>query len=80
MGEVVNLEQVTRLDLPPERILNAALAKDLDVAIVVGVTKEGEFYFAGSAADGAETLWWLEIAKKRLLAIGDSDDPSADPA
>jgi hypothetical protein len=73
MGEVVNLDQITRLDLPPERVLNGALAKDLDVAIVVGITKEGEFYFSGSLADGSETLWWLEIAKKRLLEIGDGE-------
>ena len=74
MGDVVTLKQITRLDLPPERILNGALEKGLDVAIVVGVDRDGEFYFAGSAADGSETLWWLEIAKKRLLEIGDSDD------
>lgn len=71
MGDVVELQTVTSLDLPPERILNGAIAKDLESAIVIGITKDGELYFASSIADGADTLWWMEIAKKRLLEIGD---------
>lgn len=73
MGDIVNLPVVTSLPIPVERILNGALESDLDLAIVVGVTKGGEFYFAASEADGGVNLWWLEIAKKKLLDIGDPD-------
>ena len=70
MGEVIMLPVITRLDLPPERILAAATEDGLEQAVVIGTTKDGEFYFASSVADGGSVLWLLEIAKKRLLEIG----------
>lgn len=71
MSNVVDFTGVTSLDLAPERILDQARDADLEVAIVVGVDKDGELYFASSAADGGTVLWWFEKAKKALLAIGD---------
>lgn len=72
MGDVVNLECVTRLDLPPDRILASALGK-LQSVLVIGYDTEGVEYFASSLADGAEALWLLERSKKKLLEIGDTD-------
>lgn len=72
MGEVVNLDNITRLDLPPERILNAALGKGLKSVVIVGWT-EDDFYFASSIAAGPETLWLLALAQKKLLEIGDEE-------
>lgn len=72
MGDVVNLECVTRLDLPPDRILESALGK-LQSVLVIGYDTEGVEYFASSLADGAEALWLLERSKKKLLEIGDTD-------
>jgi hypothetical protein len=74
MGDVVELDVVTSLDLPPERILNKALEKDLAGVIVVGTDKDGEFYFASSYAAGPEVLWLLEGAKMKLLKIGFDHD------
>lgn len=71
MTNVVTLRNITRLDIPAERVLSEALAEDLKSAIVVGLDENGDFYFASSFADGGDVLWWLEIAKKRLLDIGD---------
>lgn len=65
---------VTTHDIPAERILDAAKESDLDVCIVVGTAKDGEFYFASSASDGADVLWWLEIAKKKLLEMRDEEE------
>lgn len=70
MGEVVNLECVTRLDLPPDRVLKSALGK-LKSVLVIGYDTEGTEYFASSLADGAEALWLMERSKKKLLEIGD---------
>jgi hypothetical protein len=64
---VVILPVMTRLDCPPERILDAAKEAGLTEATVVGYDADGNFYFASSKASGAEVLWTLEIAKRELL-------------
>ncbi len=68
MGVVIELGCVTRLDLPPDRILENSKGK-LEGVIVMGFDGEGEPYFASSYADGATVLWLLEMCKKRLLEI-----------
>ena len=71
MGDVVELPVITKLAIPVKRILTRAQKADLDLVIVIGVTKEGELYFCASEANGGDNLWWIEKAKKALLAIGD---------
>ena len=78
MGEVVELQTVTRLDLPPERVLQRAVDARLTEVVVIGLNPEGDFWFASSKADGGDVLWHLEIAKKRLLDIMDVN-PRNDP-
>ena len=73
MSNVTVLNTVTRLDIPVERVLSSAQEKGLESAVVIGWDADGDFYFASSVSDGAETLWLLEIAKKRLLEIGTGD-------
>lgn len=67
---VVVLPVITKLDLPPERILNGALSADLERCFVIGWTKEGELYFASSFSDGGDVLWLWEKAKAVLLEGG----------
>ena len=67
MGEIVILNTITRLDLPPERILDAAKKADLESVVIIGYTKEGEYYGASSLADGGDVLWLMEITRDRLL-------------
>ena len=76
MGDVVELRNITRLDLPPDRILESAKGK-LSEVIVIGFTEDGEEYFASSVADGGSVLWQLERAKKRLLDVSDREIPAA---
>lgn len=71
---VVPLSVVTSLDLPPERLLQAAIDEGLSEVVIVGFKKDGEEYFASSVADGGSVLWNLERAKLRLLRT--PDDPS----
>ena len=68
MNKVVLLNCITKLDLPPDRILEAA-QDQLDTVVIMGWDKSGEFYFASSIADGGDVLWLMEQAKKRLLNI-----------
>lgn len=70
MGEVVLLNNITKLDLPADRVLEAAIEK-LDKVVVIGYEKDGDEYFASSIADGAEVLWLLERLKKKLLDVVD---------
>jgi len=70
-GKLVYFNGVTRLDLPADRILENA-PKEMQTAVVIGWDADGDFYFASSAADGADVLWLLEMAKKKLLEIGNT--------
>lgn len=67
MGEVVDLSVVTRLPIPPEKILKKALEKDLTSCVVIGYDADGGFWFASSDADGGGVLWLLELAKQKLF-------------
>lgn len=68
---VVYLNQPTRLDIPVKRVLKGAKRAKLDTAVVVGWDPDGSLYFASSAADGGDVLWLLELAKKKLLEMGE---------
>lgn len=69
MGEVIEAPFITRLDGPPDRVLNHASAADLEGVVVVGWHKDGEFYFHSSIANGGDNLWLFELAKKSLLEV-----------
>ena len=70
LDNVVILPVVTRLDVPAERVLNAALDADLDGVVVIGKQKDGGYYFSSSLADGGDVLWLLEWAKLALMRAG----------
>lgn len=72
-GNVIVLDVVTRLDIPAERVLKAALEHGLESVVICGHDKDGNEYFASSLADGADALWILERCKKKLLEIGDGE-------
>ena len=55
-AKVIPFNGITRLDLPPERILQMAIEADLEGVIVIGYTKDGEEYAASSYADGGTVL------------------------
>ena len=64
---VIKLPVRTKLDLPPERVLDDAKDADLDGCFVIGRTKDGDLYFASSIADGGDILWLWEKAKPLLM-------------
>lgn len=68
-GEVLEFDGITRLDVPAGRVLERAVEHDLDVCVVVGFDKDGEFYFASSSPDGGNAIWLLESAKHKLMQI-----------
>lgn len=68
MAKVVPLNNVTRLDLPPDRVLAAAEGA-LESVVIMGWDKEGECYFASSIADGGTVLWLMEKLKLKLMGV-----------
>lgn len=70
---LVYLNNVTKLDIPPDRVLAKAAGK-LQQVIVIGYTTEGAEYFASSVASGPEAVWLLERMKLKLLTIVEESD------
>lgn len=70
---VIPLNNITRLDLPPDRVLEGAKGK-LDGLVIIGYDNEGDHYFASTYADGGDVLWLLEKCKQALLDTGGNDE------
>lgn len=65
---VIPLNNITKLDLPPDRVLQSAVGQ-MDGVVLLGWDKNGELYFASSIADGGEVNWLLDKAKMALLNV-----------
>ena len=72
-NNVVDLNCITRLDIPAERIIVAASIAGLSHVVIIGELPDGSEYFGSSRSDGPEILWAIERAKMRLLRIVDED-------
>lgn len=58
----------TRLDIPVDRVLDAARAADLEGVVVMGYTKDGGVeYIASSYASGSKVSWLMDRCKWLLL-------------
>jgi hypothetical protein len=77
---VIELGCVTRLDLPPEKILRAAISADLETVVIVGYDKDGNEYFASSVADGAQAMYHLQRGIWSLNKITDLGEEEGFPA
>lgn len=73
MGDVVNFTGITSLDIPADRVLQAAIDEGLESVIVVGYTKDGNEFFASSIAGGPDCLWLMARFQKRLLEAVDGE-------
>ncbi len=72
---MVELRNITKLDLPAERILRRAMEADLKHVVIIGYDQEGGEYFASTYADGAQVVWHCERAIFKLMVIADASDP-----
>ena len=67
MGKVIPFAGITRLDLPPDQILEGAKG-EMEGVLVIGFKKDSNgMYMASSYADGGTNLWLLEKCKRALL-------------
>jgi hypothetical protein len=74
-AEILELGCMTKLDIPPEKILRAALDADLSEVVVIGLNKKGRLYNAASKSSLAEILFVLEFAKAALMRDQFEDEP-----
>jgi hypothetical protein len=65
---VVTLNCDTTLDIPVVRVLEAAMTKDLDMVLIIGITEDGAIYIASSDGDIALNFYAMDRAKYKLLA------------
>jgi hypothetical protein len=68
---VIPLGCVTRLNIPADRVLEAAMGQ-LDRVVLIGWDKDEKEYIVSSIADGAEVMWLLKRTEKLLM---DSSGP-----
>jgi hypothetical protein len=68
MSKVIEFTGVTRLDLPLDRVLDAA-KETLEGVVIMGWTTDGEEYFASTYSDGGTVMWLVERMKKMLLEV-----------
>lgn len=77
---IIELGCITRLDIPPEKILRKALERGLESVVIVGVTKDGDEYFASSTPDGGEAIYWLQRGIWKLNKMADQIEEEGLPA
>ncbi len=66
--KIIPLNNITRLDIPIDRVLEAAKGK-LEGVVLLGYDKEEQEYFASTYADSGDVLWLLERCKQELLRM-----------
>ena len=74
MGDVIELGVITTGDIPPEKVLRAAIEANLKNVIVLGETIDGEdIHFAISTGDAPLVNWLLDAAKYKIIqdSVGD---------
>lgn len=70
MGDVINLNLGDDADdLTPADVLTAAIERDLEEVVVIGLTKEGDFYLYPSSSYAPDIVWLLQYAQKFLLEM-----------
>lgn len=70
-ADVVPFTGITRLDIPPEKILQKAIEAGLLEVVIIGYDADGDEYFASSQGSNADVLWHLERAKHSLMRMTD---------
>lgn len=64
---VIYLNEATTDDIPPERVIEAALDANLSVAIVIGRRADGSIYFASSTGDVREAHWLVSVVATNIV-------------
>lgn len=84
MADVIPFGGITKLPLTPEKVLDGAKRHIPEELMVLGWTKEGKLYIAGTHSDIAHNLGllamgriWLEQEMYKMTEV--DDDPKEPP-
>lgn len=66
-AEIVDFTGVSKLDLDPRRVLEAAIAAGLTEVVICGFDAEGNEFFSSSVADAGTAGFHLDRAKWALM-------------
>ena len=69
-AEVIIAPVITKLNIPADRILQAAIG-EMDECVIIGTDKDGNDYFASNRSDAGTVIYHCERAKHRLMQIID---------
>ena len=73
MGKILQLNNITRFDLPVRQVLDGA-KDELQGVVILGYCKGGqEEYFATNMSYAKDILWLLERCKRALLNVLDEE-------
>jgi hypothetical protein len=64
---VIYINEATTEDIPPERVIGAALDAKLSLAIVIGRRPDGSIYFASSTVDVKEAHWLVSVVATNIV-------------
>ncbi len=67
MSNIVNFPGATTVPVPAKTILDAALAADLKIVLVVGADQDGNLWTSSNRSETAELNLCLDFAKRKLL-------------
>ena len=67
MGEVLEFTGATKVDIPPEKVIEGASEERLKSVFIVGWDQDDNLFMASSDGSIGEILHLLEIAKRELL-------------
>lgn len=67
MGEVVELNLNTFVDIPPEKVLRGVIKKNFRDVLVIGREETGEMHFASSSSNIGVNLLLVERFKQEIL-------------
>lgn len=66
-ANVIPFNGITKADISVEKVMDGA--KHLAKVIVIGLTEDGEEWFASSFGDNAEMNWLADRFKRYLLNV-----------
>jgi len=70
-AEIFEFTGLTTAHLPPKKVLK--YTEDLKEVIVIGIGADDEIYVAGSSSNIAETIYMIELGKRYLLKLTDTE-------
>lgn len=68
-SNIIQFNNIVSAEIPCEKVLQGAIAANLDAVLVIGWDENGEMYSASSMGDVGELLLLIEKYKKELLDV-----------